>query len=129
MIEILIILGVVVLIAWAVWNYTDISGRLALAGEHFTLNPLQQEDLDRLNEPTITSMEGVTTTQKPFEIRDRIAPPPPAPKPSLAVPLGTPDLPNRVENPDLGYETISDMPFLHRYPERLAEKHGHYPTI
>lgn len=130
MIEILIVLGLVALIAWAVWNFTDISGRLALASEHFTLNPQQQEELDRLNEPTICGMEGVTTIYKKFAPVSRIPAPTSPPKASLAVPLGTPDLPNRVENEQLGENTsITDMPFLLTYPEKLAGKLSHYSVI
>ena len=124
MIEILIILGVVALIIWAIWNYTDISSRIAQTGKHFDVysafNPQKQRELDKLNEADICSMEGVKTVYTPFEPTNRLAPIPIPENPSLDVPLGTFDLPNRVENEGLGYECISDMPFLLTYPEQYG---------
>ena len=109
MIEILIILGVVVLIIWCLWNFTDISGRLAKIPEHFTGSESEQE---KLNESDICGMEGVKTIYTKFEPLSRTGSPPFIDHPHLAVPLGTPDLPNRVENEGLGYECISDAPFF-----------------
>ncbi len=112
MFEILLALGLIVFIIWAIWKYTDVSSRLVSASQTVTLDPAEQKSLERMNEPTITSMEGVTAIHAEFEPTTVIPSPPLPPKTSLAVPLGTPDLPNRVENPDLGFECISDMPFL-----------------
>ena len=119
MIEIAIILGVAIILAWAFWENTNISGRIATAFESFTLNPQEQEEMKTMDEPNICSPDGATVRYAPFNSPMRIAPPPSPPKITLAVPLGTFDHPNRVLNKQLGEETsITDMPFLYKYPQR-----------